>query len=337
MRRLPTISVIVVSYNNERLIPTCVAAIKAQDYPEKLVEYINVDGGSTDGSKRLMAKAGFRVIDSPFLRNAEAQRAVGLQEARHEILAYLDTDNFLPSPSWLCDMTLPFREDDAVVCSQTLRYTYRREDTLFNRYVALFGGSDPVAFYVGRPDRITWAQRKWRLGDSVKDRGTWYRVRFSEANLPTVGCNGILVKRQVLLDHAASRPDQFLHIDVFVDLLRAGYDTFAIVKNDVIHATAGSLHNLLKKRIAFLKYFFRQTRPRRYLIYNSRRVGDNVRLALFVVYTVTIVKPLLDGVRGYLRLRDPAWFVHPLVCWIYLGAYGWATLNRLFTRAPQLQ
>lgn len=330
LNSLPKISVVIVTLNNEKTLPCCLESIKNQDYPQELIEYVNIDGGSIDGTKELMEKYGFRVVDSPIKKNAEAQRAIGLREAKNEIIISLDADNYLPNPNWFRQMVQPFMEDKEIVYSQTLHYAYRKEDSLFNRYCALFGVSDPVAYYVGKPDRLSWHSDQWKLGDKIEDRGSYYKVEFSEKNLPTVGCNGIAVRKDILLNHANSSPEQFLHIDVYVDLIRNGYNKFAIVKNDVIHATANTLRNLMKKRIAFLSYYFGQTAERRYLIYNPRKIKDNFRMFLFVLYTVTFIKPFFDSLRGYLKIKDVAWFVHPIACWAYLYAYGKATVINFF-------
>jgi uncharacterized membrane protein YhdT len=36
--------------------------------------------------------------------------------------------------------------------------------------------------------------------------------------------------------------------------------------------------------------------------------------ALALLKMVTVVVPTRDAVRGYRQLRDPAWFIHPILC-----------------------
>ena len=326
---LPKLSIIIVTLNNDQVLPFCLESIFKQNYPRESIEYINVDGGSIDNSSRLMQEAGFKIIKSP-VANAESQRAIGLREAKNEIVVYIDADIYIPNSEWLKQMVEPFLENKDVVYSQTLHYTYRKQDSLFNRYCALFGMNDPVAYYVGRPDRLSWQSDEWKIGKIIRDRKNYYIVEFNKKNLPTVGCNGIMVKREILLNNAKSDPDNFLHIDVYVDLIENGFNKFAIVKNDVVHATAYSLKNLIKKRTAFLTYYFNQTTPRRYAIYDSSKFLDNWKMFLFIMYTVTIFKPLWDGFRGFARIRDFAWFIHPIVCWAFLYAYGMAYILRFF-------
>lgn len=50
MYKLPKISIVVVTLNNQRTLEECVKRIKEQDYPRELIEYLNIDGGSTDNT-----------------------------------------------------------------------------------------------------------------------------------------------------------------------------------------------------------------------------------------------------------------------------------------------
>lgn len=331
MAQLSPITILIVTLNNERTLARCLSAIAAQDYPKKNIEYLNIDGGSTDGTKKLLRRFGFRVIDSPVGKNAEAQRGVGLKLAKHNLIASLDADNYLPHKKWLRRMVQPFMDDQKIVHAGTLHFRYQKNDALFNRYNALFGAIDPIVFYLGRPDRVPQYVREWTKGTIIKKMTDYVSVEFNRDTLPTVGCNGVVYRKDLLVKHAQSDPAHFLHIDVFADLVARGYNRFAVVNTDVIHDTAVSLSFLMKKRIAFLSSYYLKTGvKRRYLIYDPSQAGDRWKLFLYIFYTVTLVKPLLDGLRGFFYLPDPAWFLHPVVCWVYLYAYGAATIKKMF-------
>lgn len=327
----PAVTILVVTLNNERTIDTCLKAIQNQEYPKKQIEYLNIDGGSTDGTVAILTRYGFKSMRSPILHNAEAQRGVGLKRAKHNLIVSLDADNYLPHKKWLRQMVEPFMEDSKIIHAHTLHYTYRPTDTLFNRYCALFGVADPIVFYVGRPDRLPQYVKSWISGNILKKSESYSIVEFNKDTLPTVGCNGVVYRRDLLLKHAKSDPAHFLHIDVFADLLDKGYNRYAIVNNNVIHDTAVSLSALMKKRIAFLtSYYLKQSVSRRYLIYDPSKPIDRFKLMLFVFYTITWIKPLFDGIVGFMVIPDIAWFLNPIVCWMYLYAYGIASIKRKF-------
>jgi len=326
---LPKLTILIVTLNNERSLATCLDAIAAQAYPKHRIEYLNVDGGSTDETAVIFKRYGFKTIKSPIPRNAEAQRGVGIKAAKNNLIVSLDADNYLMDPHWLRKMVQPFIDDPKIVHAGTLHYHYKKDDAVFNRYNALFGAIDPIVFYVGRPDRVPQYIKKWETGAVISHTKGYTTVEFTQKTLPTVGCNGVVYQRDLLLKHAKSNPKQFLHIDVFSDLIGAGYNRFAVVNTDVLHDTAINLGFLMKKRIAFLSsYYLKTNMKRRYLIYDPSKSTDRVKLFLYVLYTLTFVKPLLDGMRGFLTIPDAAWFLHPVVCWVYLLAYGIATVKK---------
>jgi glycosyltransferase involved in cell wall biosynthesis len=329
----PAITILIVTLNNERSLQRCLQAIQSQDYPKKQIELLNVDGGSTDATLPILKRFGFRSIRSTVGANAEAQRGIGLAKAKHNLIVSLDADNYLPHAKWLTMMVRPFMDDPTIVHAGTLHFHYKKTDALFNRYNALYGAVDPIVFYVGRPDRKPQYIRVWHGGHVVKRTSSYDVAEFTADTLPTVGCNGVVYRRDLLLAHASSDPAHFLHIDVFADLIAKGYNRFAIVRTDVIHDTAISLTFLMKKRIAFLLgYYLKSSVKRRYMIYDPGKPADRIRLFIYIVSTITIIRPLLDGIRGFLYLPDIAWLLHPVVCWVYLYAYGVATLKKFWRR-----
>lgn len=330
MKTLPKISIVVITLNNQRTIEKCLQCIVSQNYPKNLVELLNVDGGSTDLTKKILKRYGFKVIESKIKRNAEAQRAIAIRKAKNNLIVSIDADNYLSTKQWIKQMVKPFIDDPEIIHAGTMHFKYSEKDSLYNRYCGLFGVVDPIVYYIGKPDRLPQNTKKWTKGTIISENDEYYTVKFTKESLPTVGCNGVVYRRDFLLKYAKSSPSEFLHIDVFVDLIEKGYDKFAIVKNDIIHDTAVSLTTLMKKRLAFLTNYYLNTNiKRRYFIYNPRKIKDTVKLLLFIIYTVTIVKPLIDSVRGYSKIHDLAWFVHPFACWVYSYSYFLATIKQV--------
>lgn len=333
MKTYPPVSIVIVTLNNERTIEKCLFHIQNQSYPKNKIELINIDGGSSDNTVKICKKYQVTSYKSHIKKNAEAQRAIGIGKAKNNLIVSIDADNYLLDRDWIKKMIKPFMENQEVVHSNTIHFAYDKHATLFNRYCALFGILDPIVYYVGRPDRLPYSKNKWILGKKVTKKKGYYLVTHTEDTLPTVGCNGVVYRKDYLTQFAKSSPQDFLHIDVFVDVIRNGYTAFAVVDAEVFHDTAVDLISLLRKRILFLRnYYLSSSIKRRYLIYDSSKVKDTMKLLLFALYTLTIVKPLYDSFRGYLIIRDIAWFLHPIVCLVYLFSYGYATTIKLVNK-----
>lgn len=329
---LPTLSIVIVTLNAETIIGECLRRITQQTYPKELVEILVIDGGSTDQTIEIAKGYDVRVIDGGFPDIAEARRAVGLLAARNEILFYLDADNLLPHRNWLMEMVKPFMEDPSIIATQTLRYAYNKTAPLIDRYYALFGAGDPVAYYLGKRDRLSWFEHEWKLpGQVVENRENYYKVKISLADFPPLGCNGFAIRKEIILK-ANCEPEQFSHADAPYELAAMGYDTYGIVKNDILHLTGKTLWNTLRKRTRYMiTYNFQKGNIRKYKTYNPTKIQDNIKLLLFVFYTITLVKPSYDALKGFVKSKiyDMAWFIHPFMCMGFLIAYSYGVIAHM--------
>ena len=325
---LPSIGTIIVTYNCAAILTRCLKSITEQDYPTHKLEILVVDGGSTDPTIDVAKRFGAKVIVSKADReNQERRKALGLRNIKSEIVAYIDSDNILPHREWLRRMVEPFMEDEDIVATQPLRYSYRRSFSSLNRYFALFGVNDPVVYYLNRRDRLSWAETDWRLLGQAEDEGDYFSVRFSPESMPTLGANGYLARREVLVK-SDCRPCKFFHIDVNYDLIKMGYNKYGIVKDEIIHLTGNTFLSFIKKRMNYMRRFYlKAQKARRYRIYSSSDMSDRIKLGKYVIYTISFVKPVYDSIQGYRRIRDAAWFLHPVMCWAFLLMYTFATVE----------
>ncbi|MFA4880070.1 MAG: glycosyltransferase family 2 protein [Candidatus Doudnabacteria bacterium] len=326
-----SLSVVIANFNNAPKLEKCLQSIRSQDYSQEKIEILVTDGGSTDTSQEIARKYKAEFIEGGYQDNQEARRFWGIKKARNEIVAIIDTDNLLPYQTWFKDMVTPFLNDSEIFASQTLRYAYRKNDTLFNRYCALFGANDPVALYLKKQDRLPYYYSSWKLKGCAHDQGIYYKVKFDQ-DLPTVGSNGFLVRRK-LLEKVLTIPEDLFHIDIIFDLVKLGYQNIAFVKNTIIHETGDSFRRLIKKRIDyFQKHSIKLVDRRRYKIYDSKNIKDNLLLVEYIFFTLTILKPFLDACRGFRKKKDAAWFMHPLVCLMFLYAYGYVVIQKFILK-----
>lgn len=317
----PSVSVTIATRDSERTLALCLASIKEQDYPAK-IEIVLADGGSKDQTLQIAKKFSARVIDVPENKqNAEYNKGVAVNAAKNDILVMIDHDNILPHSGWLKNMIKPLLEDKEIFGAGVLRFHYDEKMSLIDRYSALLGGTDPVVFFFNKSAHQSYLYGGFHLkGRLLEDKGDYYKVRLNKGGIPALGGNGSILRRN-LLPLANSSPDYFFHIDIHVDLVKQGYITYAFVKDTIIHLTGNSFLPFLRRRRYFIeKYHFEDHSKRRYSIYNSKK--DRWALIVFILYAASIFIPTIDSIRGFIKVRDVAWFVHPFMCLGILIVYG---------------
>ncbi len=329
---LPTISVVIATFNSSRTIELCLRSIRTQQYPQNNIEIILADGGSKDTTRKIAQSYNVRWVDvDSDKQNAEYNKSIGISQARNEILAMIDHDNVLPHKRWFTHMIRPFLEQKQVIGVETLRYHYDPDTTLIDRYFALFGAGDPLVWYLGKADRLSYIFDRYSLSGKAEDCGDYYLVQFTAENMPTIGANGFLVRRKELMMYAQTSPGLYFDMDVNIDLIKKGYSTYAFVKDSILHLTGyGSVGYFLKRRMLFISQYHRgidkslDKKIRRYGILSNKGI---VQLGISIVICGTIIIPFIDSLRGYRKIRDAAWFLHPLLCFSFVIIYSWVIMK----------
>lgn len=109
---MTSVSVVVPAHNEEKLLPRCLDALLAQDYPGS-VEIIVVDNGSTDRTSEMAERPGVTVLHmrQPGYRAALAR---GFAAAHGEIIASTDADSEVPW-NWLSRLVREYEAHPDVV------------------------------------------------------------------------------------------------------------------------------------------------------------------------------------------------------------------------------
>ena len=127
------VSIVVPTYNEEKLLPLCLDSIKKLDYPAEFVEVIVVDNGSTDTTRSLAEAAGAKVLRNDHLGVA-GLRNLGAKQAAFEILAFIDADCLVEN-DLLKKASIYFEADD----------------------IAAWGAPPAI------PEQASWVQKTWYL------------------------------------------------------------------------------------------------------------------------------------------------------------------------------
>lgn len=327
--KYPTISCVTATYNSSDTIVECLSSFFSQNYPKDKLEVIIADGGSKDSTLELLKNFKVRLYHvSPKKQEAEYNKGIGILHAKNELILLIDADNVLPDKNWLRRMVKPLVENQEIIGSEILRFHYDRKDNILDRYFALLGGVDPVPYYLGKDSKLSYAFDKYNLLGEVQNKGSYYLVKFTGKKIPMLGANGFILRRK-LLKYAKSDPDNFFHSDINYDLIQQGLNTYAFVKSDIIHLkrtrVSYFLKFLIRRKWIMETQYFERLKKRRHSVFVAET--DTLNLVKFIFYSLTIVKPTYDALKGYMKVKDVAWFLHPLVCLSFLIIYSWAVIS----------
>ena len=152
----PSISIVTPSYNQAAFLEETIRSVLLQGYPN--LEYIVMDGGSTDGSLDIIKKYEKHLTYWTSQKDAGPADAIrkGFERAKGSILAYLNSDD-LYLPGAIHHLINRFKTAGAdVVYGNTYwiddrsRILAERRQTPFSRFAYLYGGADlqqPATFW----------------------------------------------------------------------------------------------------------------------------------------------------------------------------------------------
>jgi glycosyltransferase involved in cell wall biosynthesis len=317
-------SFVIPTLNSGKTLEACLVSILQQDIPRSEYEVVIADAGSSDETRAIALRLGVdKIVENP-LKTGEAGKTAGIKAASGEIIALVDSDNILPSASWLSQMLAPFCDPD-IIATEPLDYTVRPQDPVLTRYFALLGMNDPICLFTGNYDRTCAITGKWtNLAVQQEDKGNYLKLTLTQEALPTIGANGFVFRRELLKD-AAWAP-YFFDIDILHQALTQGPLHVAKVKTGIVHLYCARLSDFARKQQRRIRdfLFFAQEKQRTYPWDKQKKTG----ILKFILATTLIIPLLVQALIGFVRKPDVAWFYHLPVCWITLWVYGVGTLRK---------
>lgn len=321
------ISIITPTLNSASVLSTCLRSIRTQNYPQNKIEILIIDGGSTDNTLQIAKKFSCKVFKNP-LKTAEAGKAVGVKHSTGDYLVFIDSDNILPNKSWLKKMISPFNSSPEIIGSEPIRFTYRRSGGFIERYSSLFGTNDPYTFFLGNYDRQNHLNNRWTGLDipTINFKDYLLINILSSSSIPTIGANGTVFKSNFLKNNFNG--DYLFDIDIITSYIQKTKEPiwFAKVKIGIIHTYCeSSISKFIRKQSRRVKDIFFYQKIRTY----QWQPPTNHKNILFLAYSFLFFPPLIQAIQGYLRKQDPAWFFHPIACFITAATYSTNTVIHL--------
>ena len=90
----PLVSIMIATFNSEKVLPRTLEAIRAQTYPQDKLEILAIDGGSTDSTLEIAKKANCKIIDNPKTEPTYA-KWLGFSKCTGKYLITIDHDEVM--------------------------------------------------------------------------------------------------------------------------------------------------------------------------------------------------------------------------------------------------
>lgn len=315
---LPKISLITPSFNQAAYLEQTIQSVLEQQYPH--LEYIIMDGGSTDGSLDIIRKYEKHLAYWISEKDSGQSEAInkGLQRATGEIVNWLNSDDYL-EPNALWKIGKVFQNPQVnVVCGNTRLFRHSNETVSFSNGTDVYPGNlaktigwaridQPATFF-----RRTAVEEMGFLNEQLHylmDREWWMRYLFG------FGLDGIVKIPEVLVNFrlhdqsktVSQRPQfQTEHDTLFYVLaIQSGLTQYANIIAEVVeinpklHIAFPSVHDpeLVEKA---LNYYLLLRADEQYVQHDKSWVNRLLR---------GINRPLLAGIdqkhwqRLYFRNR----------------------------------
>ncbi|MFH0863475.1 MAG: glycosyltransferase [Candidatus Gottesmanbacteria bacterium] len=306
---LPSISIILPTYNAEKYLYRCLSSITMQDYPKEKIEILVIDGGSHDKTLEIAKQFDTKILKNPY-RDCDEGKSIGLHHASGEIIALIDADNELSSPLWLKTMVQPLVKDITIFGVES-PWLLRKDDPLINQYETLLQVADPLA-------------RCFHPKMEIIDRGSYIIYRSKLGDTPVVGANGFLWRRKVI-DAVGGYEKKFEEVNFIARVIEGGYFSYARVKKvGIYHYYCTSVSSYIKKRIKIgRKFLGRKERGQKTWVDHANQ--DSFLIA--VAYNISIIGPLFEAIKEYRKSHEVAWLLHPLISWLTIIIYAYAVIE----------
>lgn len=319
---LPTISVVIPVYNEEKNLMRLIISLRRQTYPRERIEYIVIDDGSTDNGPKLAKDFGARVIIVE-THDIELNKGIGMHVARGECVYWLDADMQLCSDDFWQKLVYPVIKEKNIIGSFSKEFALDgcRSETISSllRFISYHPlQQDPLyAFFSPSIDRTI-----------VQKRKGYFLCEFIPGKIPAVG--RILYRRKELLGTDVGKNKSFIDLESVEIVARAGYQQFAYVPEAKIrHYHAEKLLMLIKKRLRNLERDYLPNLEHKYFLwFDPKSKKDILKVIFWVVYANLFIPELIRGLYKTLVYKDIAFMWHPVVALTTTDAIVYGFLSK---------
>ncbi len=332
------LSIVIATFNSERLLPRVLDSIAKQTYPSSKIEILTIDGGSTDGTREIARSYGCRVIDNPKTLPAWA-KYIGYTHARSAYLMYLDSDEIIESTQSIKRKINILQSNPSVHAVTGSGYKSPKSYSILNDYINEYG--DPFSFFMYRLSKsyrffVRSMKTTYSIVEENKDHIIFDFSHCRELPIFELAAMGSIVDLQYLrtnFPNILKSPGLIWH---FFHLLVSKGTYIAITKNDaLVHYSVNSLRHYLRKITSRVITNVYTPAKEGFKGRDELAAGYGyIKRYLFFPYTFSIILPLIDSIYLSLTRHNFGYLVHVPLCIYTASLIMYYSVLKLFGSQP---
>lgn len=313
------VSIVIATFNSEKTLPKVLKAIRQQTFPQDEMEIIIVDGGSTDGTRKLAKKYDCCIIDNPKTEPVHA-KLLGVQNAHGIFLLFVDHDEVFENKDSIrnrIEVLEKHPECRAAFCSG-----YKRPSNypILNQYLNEFGDPFSLFLYNCSKDANFFGKMLKKKFTVVEEKENYMIVSFENAKkniLIELCCLGTIIDLNFFRTITNIDENEMEMVQLFYIMLEKGIYQVIVSKEDpLVHYSVDSLKAYLQKlkwRVCNNVHF-----PEKSITgFRGRQryqKGISLKKYLFVPYTLIFPLSLSHGIYLAATRKNAIYLIHPVLC-----------------------
>lgn len=341
MMEWPKVSIMIATYNSEKLLKRTLDAIVHQTYPSDMIEILVVDGGSKDNTLTIAEEYGCRILYNYKTEPVNA-KLIGAQNATGKYLITIDHDEVIENEQSIEIKVRALLEHPE--CKVALCSGYKRPKNYpkLNQYISEFG--DPFSLFMYNfPKGDIYLERTLKKYYTiVEEKKDYMLISFEKMKKQPIFelcCLGTMIDREYFIQIPGAFESGNKLVHLFYLMLEQGEERVVLVKNDaLVHYSVDSLKAYfpkLKWRICNNIHFKEMGESG----FNGRikhQKNLKYKKLLFVPYTISIVAPFINSIYLAVTRRNSIFLMHTVFCWYVLVQICIQYILKLTNHSPEL-
>ncbi|WP_022755572.1 glycosyltransferase [Butyrivibrio fibrisolvens] len=310
------VSVIIATYNSEKVLGKTLQALRKQTYPQDKIEILIMDGMSNDSTRDIAQKYDCIIIDNPKIEQGNA-KILGMQHAKGDFILFVDSDEVVENPEAIMNTVIAFEEQPDCKVAVCSGYKRPEDYPAISGYISDCG--DPFSFFLYNfPKDYRFYESIIRKYYSVVCDNDKYLVFDCDINnhFPLIegGCGGIMMRSEYF-DNVI--PDcrnniAILYHSFYIMCGKGEHKTIFVKNTPLAHYSADKISryfNKLKWRICNNIHFTEKGKE----VFSGRQdfqKQGKFKKYIFIPYALSFVIPFIHSVPYAISRRNSAYLWH---------------------------